>query len=29
MPARGGMADLSDAEMRDAVVYMFSTSTGN
>ena len=24
MPARGGMADLTDAEMRDAVVYMFN-----
>jgi len=28
MPARGGMADLSDAEMRAAVVYMFKESTG-
>ena len=26
MPARGGMADLSDAEMRAAIVYMFQTS---
>lgn len=26
MPARGGMPDLSDAEMRAAVVYMFSES---
>lgn len=26
MPARGGMADLSDAEMRDAVAYMFQAS---
>lgn len=26
MPARGGMADLTDAEMRAAVVYMFQTS---
>jgi cytochrome c5 len=26
MPARGGMADLSDAEMRDAVAYMFQKS---
>ena len=24
MPARGGMADLTDAEMRDAVIYMFN-----
>lgn len=28
MPARGGMADLSDAEMRAAVIYMFTESTG-
>jgi cytochrome c5 len=27
MPARGGMADISDAEMRAAVVYMFTEST--
>lgn len=27
MPARGGLADLSDAEMRAAVIYMFSEST--
>jgi len=27
MPARGGMADLSDAEMRSAVIYMFAEST--
>jgi len=26
MPARGGMADLSDAEMRSAVTYMFQRS---
>jgi cytochrome c5 len=26
MPARGGWADLSDAEMRAAVIYMFSES---
>jgi cytochrome c5 len=26
MPARGGMADLTDAEMRAAIVYMFQTS---
>ena len=26
MPARGGMADLTDAEMRDAVTYMFQNS---
>ena len=26
MPARGGMADLTDAEMRAAVVHMFQTS---
>ena len=24
MPARGGMADLTDAEMRSAVIYMFN-----
>lgn len=27
MPARGGVADISDAEMRAAVVYMFTVST--
>ena len=26
MPARGGMADLTDAEMRSAVTYMFQRS---
>jgi cytochrome c5 len=26
MPSRGGMADLTDAEMRGAVIYMFQTS---
>src|ERR1700682_3708260 len=26
MPARGGMADLTDAEMRAAIIYMFQTS---
>ena len=26
MPSRGGMADLTDAEMRAAVIYMFQTS---
>jgi cytochrome c5 len=26
MPARGGMADLTDAEMRDAVVWMYQAS---
>lgn len=26
MPARGGMASLTDAEMRDAVIYMFDQS---
>lgn len=24
MPARGGMADLTDSELRSAIVYMFS-----
>ncbi len=28
MPARGGLADITDSEMRDAVVYMFSQSVG-
>jgi len=23
MPARGGLADLSDAELRSAVIYLF------
>lgn len=23
MPARGGMADLSDSELRSAVIYLF------
>src|SRR5215831_2795437 len=27
MPARGGMANLTDAEMRSAVVYMFNAGT--
>jgi cytochrome c5 len=26
MPARGGMADLTDAEMRSAIAYMFQRS---
>ena len=26
MPARGGMADLTDAEMREAITYLFQTS---
>jgi cytochrome c5 len=26
MPARGGMADLTDAELRNAIVYMFNQS---
>jgi cytochrome c5 len=26
MPARGGMADLTDAEMRSAITYLFQTS---
>jgi cytochrome c5 len=26
MPSRGGMADLTDGEMREAVIYMFQTS---
>jgi len=25
MPARGGLADLTDAEIRGAIVYMFSS----
>jgi cytochrome c5 len=29
MPARGGMAGLTDAEMRDAVTYMFQSSVKN
>lgn len=28
MPARGGMADISDSEMRAAVIYMFTESIG-
>ena len=28
MPARGGMADLTDAELKSAVQYMFSRSVG-
>ena len=28
MPARGGMPDLTDVEMRSAVVYMFNAGTG-
>jgi cytochrome c5 len=28
MPARGGKADVTDAEMRKAVVYMFNKGTG-
>ncbi len=28
MPPRGGMADLTDAEIRSAVVYMFNAGTG-
>ncbi len=27
MPARGGMPDLTDAELRDAIAYMFEQST--
>jgi cytochrome c5 len=26
MPARGGMADLTDAELRSAILYMFNPS---
>ncbi|MBI4291587.1 MAG: cytochrome c5 family protein [Betaproteobacteria bacterium] len=29
MPARGGMADLTDAELRSAVVYMFNKGAGS
>ena len=28
MPPRGGMADLTDAEFRSAIVYMFNAGTG-
>ena len=28
MPARGGMANLTDAEMRSAIVYMFNPGGG-
>jgi len=28
MPPRGGMADLTDAEIRSAIVYMFNSGTG-
>jgi len=28
MPARGGMADLTDAEMRSAITYMFNPAGG-
>lgn len=28
MPARGGMADLTDPEIRDAVIYMMNAGTG-
>ena len=28
MPPRGGMADLTDTEVRSAIVYMFSAGTG-
>jgi len=28
MPPRGGMADLTDVEIRSAVVYMFNSGTG-
>lgn len=27
MPARGGMADLTDAELRNAIIYMFNKGT--
>jgi cytochrome c5 len=26
MPARGGMADLTDSELRNAIIYMFHTA---
>ena len=29
MPARGGMADLTDAELRAAVIYMFNQGAGS
>ena len=29
MPARGGLANLTDQEVRSAIVYMFSASKGN
>ena len=29
MPARGGMADLSDVEVKRAIEYMFNSGTGN
>jgi cytochrome c5 len=29
MPSRGGRADLTDAEMRSAIVYMFNTESAN
>ena len=28
MPAHGGKADLTDAELRSAIVYMFDKGTG-
>jgi cytochrome c5 len=28
MPPRGGMADLTDVEIRSAIVYMFNAGTG-
>jgi cytochrome c5 len=28
MPPRGGMADLTDTEIRSAIIYMFNTGTG-
>jgi cytochrome c5 len=28
MPPRGGKADLTDAELRSAIVYMFNKGTG-
>jgi cytochrome c5 len=27
MPARGGMANLTDAELRSAIIYMFNYGT--